>query len=467
LEELLIIYSESLKKPAEELAKWKIKRGLPTETVSITKVGNTVAKIKAYIRNRRKQTFSKLRYVLLLGDVGDIVTEQTGSSTTDHYYYTAKDTSSATECLLPWVSGGRIPVATEKEGMNVVQQIIRYEKRPSCDPEYYRRMTFAAYFQDNTPQDGKAGRAYMKTMEGISNHMITLGFDVERVYVSNNPNPQKYKDGTSVSQEVKNAIVDGSTATDMLISEISEGQLAIGHRDHGGTTGWIDPPFNTDHLESILSQYPSVFFSINCYTGRFDANPTDSFAEAALKLDGGPPSLIACTEASGTWRNDSMMKALFDAMWPGVIPTFPGTTASYAIKHNRLGDILNYAKSYLPVAHGSTSGVKHHCEIYHVIGDPTLQHPTDAALTIDLRAYVLGNMLHINTGASLKSSVLTVWHKDKLLKRMEVTSPRVTIPLRDLQLLMPTESERVSRRGIISVCFSALGCRFIEKKLRL
>jgi len=56
------------------------------------------------------------------------------------------------------------------------------------------------------------------------------------------------------------------------------------------------------------------------------------------------------------------MKALFDAMWPGVIPAFPDTAASYSVRYNRLGDILNYAKSYLLVAHSSDSGVKSHFE---------------------------------------------------------------------------------------------------------
>ena len=82
-----------------------------------------------------------------------------------------------------------------------------------------------------------------------------------------------------------------------------------------------------------------------------------------MLLNGGAPSLLAATQCSGTWRNDSLIKALFDAMWPGVIAGFPGSNASYAIKYNRLGDILNYGKSYLMVAHGTNSGVQHHFEI--------------------------------------------------------------------------------------------------------
>jgi hypothetical protein len=464
--EFLIIYDENLKKPAETLDEWKNRRGLITETVSIKKVGNTVAKIKDYIRKRRRILFSRLRYVLLFGDIGNIVTEETGGNTTDHYYYTSKDPTSSSECLLPWVSGGRIPVGTVEEGMAVVNQIIRYERRPPCDPENYRRMTFAAYFQDDAPQDGRANRAYMKTMEGIRSDMITQGFDVERVYVSNNPNPVLYKDGMSVPQEVKDAIVDGDTATDMLISEISEGQLVVGHRDHGNRNGWAHPPLQMNHIEAILSQYPSTFYSINCLTGKFDANPVDCFAEALLELDGGAPSLIAATELSGTWRNDSMMKALFDAMWSGVISTFPATTASYAVKYNRLGDILNYAKAYLLVAHGSNAGVKDHFEIYHVIGDPTLQLWVDEPLSIRLRVRILENTLYVNTNTCPRGSSLTIWHRDKLLKRMEPSSTRVTVRLRDLKLLPGPAPQPVPMRRTLSVCFSAPRYRFAQASLK-
>lgn len=154
---------------------------------------------------------------------------------------------------------------------------------------------------------------------------------MERVYVSNNPNPLKYKDGSDVPAEVRDAIVDAADGTDMLISECSEGQLAVGHRDHGGKSGWSHPSFRSDHLRSILSQYPSIFYSINCLTGRFDDVPSDSFAEDIMLLDGGAPSLPAATQCSGTWRNDSLIKAVFDAVWPGVIAGFPGSNEAFRV----------------------------------------------------------------------------------------------------------------------------------------
>ncbi len=463
--EFIIIYGDNQKKAAEKLSSWKNYRGIITETVSISTVGNTVNKLKKFIRNKRSSFLSRLRYILLFGDVTNIVTEQNANATTDFYFFTKSDPSNNTDCIIPWISGGRIPVSDQQEALDIVNQIINYEKNPPADREYYRRMTFAAFFQDNAPQDNKADRAYMKTMEGIREHMIALGFDIDRAYVSNNPNPAKYKDGVALSQSVKDAVVDSNTATDILIGNSSEGQLLIGHRDHGNTDGWHEPPFHNYHLSSITGQIPSIFFSINCLTGQFDANPVDSFAEAILKFKGGAPSLIAATELSGTWRNDSLMKALFDAMWPGVIPAFPGGNASYAIQNNRLGDILNYAKAYLLVAHGTNSGVKNHFEIYHCIGDPTIQLWAEEPLNNKLKAKIWRQKLYIYTGCPINAAI-TIWHKGRLLKRFTPSSTRISIALRDLKLIsspLPTGSYR---RHTLSVCFSAPGYRYRQVNIK-
>jgi hypothetical protein len=73
--EFIIIYHNLFHDAAKKLARWKNMRGLRTEIVSINDIGNTVKKIKNYIRSRRKQYFSRLRYVLLFGDVNYIDTE--------------------------------------------------------------------------------------------------------------------------------------------------------------------------------------------------------------------------------------------------------------------------------------------------------------------------------------------------------------------------------------------------------
>ncbi len=477
--EFLIIYADTFEKAAMKLKKWKNIRGLITDMVHIRDIGNDSIKIKKYIRERRRQLLSRLRYVLLFGDA-DMITPETipggpyGSNITDYYYSTKNDptVNDPGDYVYSWLSIGRIPVRTADEGMGVVKQIIAYEKNPPKDPEYYRRMAFAAYFQDNN-KDGQADRAYIQTMEEIRDHMIILEFDVERIYVSNYDNPTTYYDGTPIPDEVIDSIIDENTATDLLISMTNEGQLFIGHRDHGDFNGWSHPSYDLNDLTDITSTTPTIFYSINCLTGMFDASIPlgESFAEKMLRITGGAPSLIAATRLSNTWLNNDLMKAMFDAMWAGVLSTFPGSTASYPIRFCRLGDILNYGKAYLPITmSASEMYIKDHFEIYHVIGDPTLELWKNEPCRIRIYAKIIMNYLHIFLSFCPKGSIITVWVGDKMLKRIKPTSTNVKISLRGIpgSRLYPTSTYQwIQMRKQIAVYFWPPGCGFYHVMVRI
>jgi hypothetical protein len=462
--ELLIIYHNTFKNAAEKLAAWKNQRGLITQTISIDDIGNTVAKIKKYLRGRRGSAYARLRYVLLFGDVEHIEPQRNiecpeGENVSD-YYYSTKDEPTDTHLVLPWLSIGRIPVDRPADAMCVTDQIIAYEKNPPTDPAYYSKLTFAAYFQDDN-MDGRDERGFLQTIEGLRSYMASLGYDTQRIYVSNNPTPQFYVDGTPIPPDVIASFTDAATATQQLIQATTEGRLIIGHRDHGDWNGWAHPPFTIDDLAAIAGTTPSLFYSINCLTGQYDvAEPNESFAEKNLLQDGTAPSLIAATRTSHTWLNNDLIKALYDAMFSGVIATFPGGNASYAVKYNRLGDMLNYAKSYLPITtSGNAAYIKDHLEIYHVIGDPTLEIWKEAPQELKIGARIVNLNLTIRLSACPKGCVLTIWYGDRLIRRIEPSSTIVTLSLRGLA---QTPHPLVLLQHPVHVCFWAPGYRYVE-----
>ena len=485
--EYLIIYGAAFEKPARKLQAWKQKLGLDTAIVPVEDIiapddenpETRIRRLKNHIRTQRRAFRSPLRYVLLFGDIGSIPTEERRRpgeadppqfDTTDFYYFTHRDARAA-ECLLPWVAGGRIPAQTEAEGLSVVDQIIRYEKAPPKDPDYYDRMTVAAYFEDRDKrgnQDGRADKAYLKTMETIRRHMVINGFEVHRVYATNNLKPTRYADGTPVPLEVRQALIhkrDGQVATKMLIDRINAGQLIVGHRGHGDQGGWRNPPLKTEDLARVLSPNPSIFFSINCRSGSFDGGRV-CFAEEILALDGGAPSLIAATELSGAWRNDSMIKALFDAVWPGIIPTYPVTTMRLPVKYYRMGDIMNYAKAYLLTAHGLNANTQKHFEIYHVIGDPTLQIWGSAPLPLQLRARLNAGMLIVNMNTCPQDAVLSMWYEKRCLLTVKPSGIHLGIPLRRLEGLPEDAfSPRREQTAKLNLYYTAPGHRLAVSEL--
>ena len=115
--EFLIIYHQTFSRAAQDLLNSKQMRGLRTEMVSINSIGNTVNQIKAYIRGRRSGR-SRLRYVLLFGDVDMIATYDTsaepwgpppwphfwGENITDYYYSTPRDPTGKEDFIMPLLS---------------------------------------------------------------------------------------------------------------------------------------------------------------------------------------------------------------------------------------------------------------------------------------------------------------------------------------------------------------------------
>jgi hypothetical protein len=496
---LLIIYAKIFENAAKKLAVWKNRRGLITETVCVDTIGNDVNKLKTYIRGQRGIAFTRLRYLLLFGDVDMIVTQSDlqsmfgavgflpagdRHSATDYYYSTRYDentpdpTNPNGKLFYPWLSVGRIPVRPDVEGppasgdsqgKGVVDQIIAYEKNPPADSAYYTRQVFAAYFEDDTypTHDKQDDRGYLRTIEEIRTAIASLGYATERVYTTNDAGLLRYDDGTNIPADVKAAMVNAATGTQMLVDATTEGQLYIGHRDHGNWDGWLNPSFKNSDLDSVTGDIPSIFYSINCETGAFDyPEPTECWAEKNLRLKGAAPSLIAATRDSGTFRNNALIRAIFDATFGGVLSTFPGGNASYPVKNNRLGDILNYGKSYLPVAFsGDVAGVKDHFEIYHVIGDPTLECWKNLPLVITIKATILQKprALDIQLSSCPAGAVLTIWYGNKLLKRMEPASTHITIPLTGL-VPFPKPIPVFPRPGF-SICFWAPGYRYTEVKV--
>jgi len=464
--ELLIIYGMELKRPADKLKTWKEKRGIITQTVSIEKIGNRAESIKKYIRNERLIRSPGLRYVLLFGGVDAIAVSQEKrrhEEITDHYFYTHRD-AGPSECLLPWVAGGRIPVEKSENGMSVVDQIIRYEKEPPLDAAYYKKMTVAGSFvagedEEEGYQDRRAPDDSLKTLEDISSHMLARGFQVNRVYFSTADKniPYIYRDGNPVPGHVKcHILTDPGVATRLLIRHINEGQLIVCHRGHGWWDGWEEPSFKTKDLKPILSNRQCVLFSINCLTGSFQESSKDVLSQKMLVLTGGPPTLIAANFLTSTWHNDSMAIALFDALWPGMIRLFPAKHKRLPIRYRRIGDVLNYAKVYLLAQHGANQETKKQFERYHVIGDPTLEIWAKNPSSLSLHVSESRGILFITMSECPEGSLLTIWHGRRLLKRIRPLGRRINLSIRNLDRGPP-----------YSICLSAPGYRFTEASVRL
>jgi hypothetical protein len=496
----LIIYNDAFKAAADKLALWKKQCGLKTSTVPISTIGNDVDQIKAYIRARTPPLHGNVRYVLLLGDTDTIATQSytpwlyatyhgqfISHRDTDFYYATSTNKedpkpAGAPGYILPKIAIGRIPAANPTQALAIVDKIIAYEKTPPTNQSYYNNLTLAAYFQDGQygVYDGQEDRAFVETIQGIYDFFATdPKYNLERVYVSNNNgNENFYHSGASIPASVKAAFTaSASTATTALKNATANGRHFIAHRDHGDIPGWEHPKLTTTELAIVNSAVPSIFYSINCLTGAFGekgprfSSSTDGFAEALLKmLTGGAPSVIAASDLSHTWLNNDLILALFDAMYGGMLPTFPGMAESYPVQNNRIGDILNYAKYYLPIGRSggaSDDDIVVEFEEYHVIGDPTLEIWTDLPKKIKLTAIWKPFVLQISMSACPPGSRITIWKGNTLLKTISPTTTTFTLSARGG--VVGEGGELISwptMRKKLFVCFKAPGYAFTKAPVK-
>ncbi len=388
--EFLIIYHDLLGAPAKDLATWKNARGLDAKAIAISEIlkelieldGKTVRcaeknvlAIKRYLR-RRMASAPGLQYVLLFGDSNLIETETlygdpneaNSGYASDYYFSTAADhdTATANTILYPEFAIGRLPLSSVEEALEVVDRIINYEKEAHPEPLHHKRITLAI----EPPIDGTDREGHRRTRAaGAICDCLHPAYNIELI---------DYR---------------SAAATDEIARAAEEGRLLIAHRGHGCEGGWLIPEFRIANLKR--SKFPSVFYCVDCLSGMFNRpSGRDSYAEASLK-NGAAVSMIAATGITNEVLNNYFIQALFDGTFGGILPAWSGVPGAHH-KKTRLGDVLVYAKAYLPFVLGTTAPgpgrltdeatlndpavrnqlvlgeIRKMFEMYHVLGDPTL-----------------------------------------------------------------------------------------------
>lgn len=418
-EELLILTAPDLLTAAEGLAQWKRTKGIATTVITVGS-STTADKIDLFIQGRFDHCKVRLSYVLLFGDAESIptfyVSTEFAPKTGSDYGYAAYPHFWFD--IVPHFGVGRIPVDTLQQAWDVVDKIIGYESAPPTDAAFYQNVTVASQFQccrydvplGTIPITGWDQRGFIDTSEFVRDMLMGQGYTVQRIYTkttdpyyTKDSTPKRYHDGTLLPTDLgQNSGFAWAGATQDIVDAFNAGRFLVMHRDHGSWNKWSHPELTPDDIDTRLTngEHLPVVFSMNCSTGFFDneTNPAGDrdqlnpeyyphgaavknetyFAERLLRRQtGGAVGVIAATRDSPSWANNALTRGLFDAVWPGTVPTY-GTSKSI----RRLGDMLNYAKLYLftemsvpgvDVDVDALTDVASELALWHVLGDPTLE----------------------------------------------------------------------------------------------
>jgi hypothetical protein len=403
-EELLILTHPTYRPAALSLAAWKQQRGIVTSVIDVNDDAgpgpDTNAEIDAYIDDRYRHCAVRPGYILLLGDSADIATwvmqrldKDDGVTVATDFPYATFDEAPDALVATPSFAVSRIPVQTLEQAQVVVDKIIGYESLPPPPPlggAFYREATVASYHQccrtDVMGAPGvENGRRFIMNAEFLRQQLLGRGYAVDRIYNTNtkyhpeytlDPTPLAFANQTPLPDELlppSGFMWPGSAAE--ITAAFNAGRSLFFHVDHGGTTGWGDPSFNTNHLSGLSNgALLPVLFNLNCSSGNFEEN---SFSERILRLaGGGAVGVSGWTRMSNTMYYGALIEGTLDALWPDTLPAFGSDT----IAHRRLGDLFNHSRLYMATVHGGLApgnagfnNAINHVRLYHAFGDPTLE----------------------------------------------------------------------------------------------
>jgi hypothetical protein len=430
-EELLILTHPSYHAPALTLKAWKDSKGIPTSVFNVNDGAgggpDTKEAIDAFIDDRYNNCVVRPSYLLLLGDSDDIPTwvmhrlEKPVEDTvaTDFPYGKVNTAPTANETL-PDLAVGRIPVDSEAEAQTVVDKIVQYESDPPFSPAFYSGATIASYHQccrTDVPIPGvEDGRAFITSAEYLRNQLLGRGYAVDRIYNTNlkyspdyeeDPTPKAFANQTPLPQDLLPPFPWDGDAAD-ITSAINAGRSLFFHIDHGGTSGWGDPPFNTGNVPSLTNgELLPVLFNLNCSSGNFEYA---SFSERILKRSGGGAvGVFGWTRMSNTLYYFNLLRGSLDALFPDTLPSFGNGSA----KH-RLGDLFNHSKIFMATQHAGLSpndpgfpNAVNHARLYHLFGDPTTEVWTENPFRLPTDIVLIPEFDFIDVEYAVEGAVIT------------------------------------------------------------
>ncbi len=263
---MLVICYDNFKTNIQPFVDWKIRKGIETEVVAVSTIGDAAA-IKKYVGTYYK-AHTDLTYVVLVGDYAQVPASLVASEkyTSDNEYSKLDGTDSYPEIIC-----GRISAETAADVDIQVKKFLTYEKTPSklaVDRFNTGGVLSLKIGPDNSTKVYLDMQAAKKTLEGAGYNTIT----------------ELYTDGASTN---------GPTVTN-INNLVNTGLGYLSWISHGSPTQLISFSYTTAHVKKLTNtnMWPMIW-NCSCQTGNFKTGSA-CFAETWLRssLNGEPVGAI-------------------------------------------------------------------------------------------------------------------------------------------------------------------------------
>ena len=329
---------------ADSIKLFRNQQGILTKVVTLSEIGgNTPNVLENYFDDIYATWDIVPAAVLLLGDYGDDMNNRITSPIYDNYCVSDNIYADVTGNHLPDMVFARITAQNADQLEVMVNKFINYEKNPPTSASFYNTPITALGWQTE-----RWFQICSETINGFWRNSLGKEPHRENCIYSGNTNTWSSATNTSTVTDYFGPegtgyieatpdylpAFDGSAGG--VTDAINAGSFMLQHRDHGGETGWGEPSFSNSDIDNLTNTDLTFIMSINCLTGKYNISG-ECFAEKFHRhtYNGEPAGalgLIAASEVSYSFVNDTYVWGAYDNMWPEFLPDYGSNPEPRGIK---------------------------------------------------------------------------------------------------------------------------------------
>lgn len=390
---------------ADSIRNFRVRQGITTNIVTTTEIGgNSTSAIETYINDAYNNWTTPPVAVLLMADYGT-----SGNTITSPIYnsYCISDNiyADVDNDHMPDIIFARMTAQNADHLETMVMKVLDYERTPPTNPGFYSNPITAMGWQTE-----RWFQLCSEIIAGFFENSLGKTPVRENAIYSGSPSGGIWSTATNTATIINvfgeeglgyipdspSYLSDWGGNASRINTDINNGAFLLQHRDHGSTTGWGEPAYSSADINGLNNEDLCFIFSINCLTGKFDESG-ECFAEKFHRHEYGALGIIAATEVSYSFVNDTYVWGLYDNLWPDFMPQFETEPESRDV----LPAFGNAAGKYFLEQSGwpyNTSNKEVTYNLFHHHGDAfsTVYYEVPQYLTVDYDDVLLSGMDYFN-----------------------------------------------------------------------
>ena len=396
--------NDGIRQWADTLARFRNEQGIFTKVVSLNEIGENLPLtlrnyFKDYFKDDKTTSQQDNKYndaVLLFGDYDKdpakgITSFYLNDHPDGHSYLADNKLVDFDNDDLPDMCIARMPASDAQQAELMVRKTIRYEREPSTNPDYYNHPVTAMGYEES--------RWFQLCSEVIAGYFEKTGKNPNRLNAIYSGTPDSVwstGDNTNIiinyfgskgldyiPDNLKH-LTDWNAGQNDLSDAINEGTFLIQHRDHGEYQAWKNPYFSNKEINDLSNNDLTFIMSVNCQTGNFcyGEGDNDCFAERFLRTENGAVAVIAASQISYSYVNDTYVWGFYDYLWNDFLPDYGSNDIDF--KYPAFANV--YGKHFLKKSSWPylATNKKVTYNLFHYFGDAFLQLNTEMPKEIEL-----------------------------------------------------------------------------------